>query len=563
LRRLPIAILVAWLGGCSPDGSDPLARGRRALRDGDPQEAFRILAPAVEEDESAEARFHLAVAGVRTLRISRAAASAARAAELAPDDAAAHMLKAVLDARRSLTLRARESAARAIQLAPERPDLRVAYAQILLVQGRQGTPEYAASQAELREALRREPEDPRARFWLAKALVFGDEREEGANILDSLVGEGLEFGELLFLRGITKLRARDFAGAASDFERALSLGATDPAVHFDLARAYARLGRNDDAEEQRRLHDAATRREEYVAGLWLSYSLESADVAVATELGRVLTELERYDEAIPLLDSLCEDEPELPAPPLLLARAALEGSRCETAGRAAASARELAPGNPEALHLAALVALECGEAEDALAPAREAVRLSPDEAEYRFTLIDALLDAGLVEEAARAIDEARARVTRHPRLDAAQGRMLRASGRPGEAVRALTAALDQRPRRYRWLYERGLARLDAGDAAGAEEDFRVAIGIAPLWIPAHEALVRAVRSAGGKPGREEAELREARRRSTEIAELRERVGRDPSDFARALRLADLLDDCGLPAPAGRVRARAFAWEPVA
>ncbi|MGQ0720141.1 MAG: tetratricopeptide repeat protein [Candidatus Eiseniibacteriota bacterium] len=564
MRRLPIAISLALLGGCSPEGDDAVARGRRALEAGDPQEAFRILAPAVAGGtESAEARFHLAVAGARTLRISGAAASAARAAELAPEDAGAHMLKAVLDARRSLTLRARESAARAVQLAPDRPELRLAHAQILLVQGRQGTPEYAASQAELREALRRQPDDPRARFWLAKALVLGDEQEEGAKILDSLVDEGLEFGELLHLRGITRLRTRDFAGAAADCERALALGATDPAVHFNLSRAYARLGRHDDAEEQRRLHEVATKREEYVGGLWLSYSLESGDVAVATELGRVLTELERHDEAIPLLDSLCEDEPELSAPPPLLARAALDASRCETATRAAASAQELAPEDPEVLNLAAVVATECGAVDDAVPPAREAVRLVPEETEYRFTLLDALLDAGLVEEGARVLEEARALVNRHPRLDAARGRILRATGHPGEAVRALTAALDQRPRRHRWLYERALARLDGGDARGAEADLRAAIELAPLWIPPREALIGAVRAGGGHVGREEGELRDARRRIAAVAELRERVGRDPSDFARALELAGLLSDCGLAAEAGRVRARAFAWEPVA
>jgi Flp pilus assembly protein TadD len=552
------------LSGCSSGGDDAVARAERALRDGDPQEAFRTLAPVVAEgDAGAGAQFHMALAGIRTLRISVAAASAARAAEFAPDDARVQMLKAVLDSRRSLTQRARDSAERAVRLSPEWPELRVAHGQILLVQGRQGTPEHAASQAELREALRREPRDPRARFWLAKALVLGDEHEEGAKILDALVEEGLEFGEMLHLRGITRLRERDFAGARADLERAVALGTDDPAVHFNLSRALARLGREAEAEEERGRYEIATRREEYVSGLWLSYSLESGDLGVATELGRILTELERYEEAVQLLESLCEDQPEIPAPALLLARAALQASRGETARRAAVRACDLAPDDAEARHLAALAAMECGDGAAAAAAAREALRLAPEEPEYRLTLIDALLDAGLVEEAARSLEEAKVRAMRHPRLDAARGRMSRVSGRAAEAERALTAALDQRPRRHRWLHERGLARLDQADAGGAEQDFRAAVELAPLWIPPWEGLVVAARAAGRGGDAEQRELREARRRSAAVRELRERVGRDPSDFRRALELADLLAECGLLAEAGRVRARAFAWEPAA
>jgi Flp pilus assembly protein TadD len=50
-------------------------------------------------------------------------------------------------------------------------------------------------------------------------------------------------------------RKRDFDGAAQHLERSVQLNGGDSAVHFHLARVYDRLGRREDAQRERALHE--------------------------------------------------------------------------------------------------------------------------------------------------------------------------------------------------------------------------------------------------------------------------------------------------------------------
>jgi tetratricopeptide (TPR) repeat protein len=51
--------------------------------------------------------------------------------------------------------------------------------------------------------------------------------------------------------GQVKLQANDIAGAIADLETAVKLEPDSPSVHYTLARAYQRAGRNADAERER------------------------------------------------------------------------------------------------------------------------------------------------------------------------------------------------------------------------------------------------------------------------------------------------------------------------
>ncbi|NNE43952.1 MAG: tetratricopeptide repeat protein, partial [Gemmatimonadetes bacterium] len=329
MRFFLIAPLIAVVAGCSVAPEDALTRAESALEAGRPRDAFRTLVPeAASRAESGEFHCLLANASFRTARVSAAAVSAGRACELLPSDPRPLALKAMADRRRSLVLQARESAAAAADLAPDGPagsPYKVVLGETLLAQGRQGTPDHGAARDAFRAAL--ETADPagpvvaQARFGLARALVHGDEHEEAEPLLDRMIeSDGMDFGDVRYLRGLTRLRARDFAGAADDFEWAARLGAPDPGVHFNRARALQRLGDRAGAEDERARYEAAREREEYVSGLLLSYCLESGDVAVATELGRVLIELRRYEDALDVLESLCFDQPKSPRPHVLWVR---------------------------------------------------------------------------------------------------------------------------------------------------------------------------------------------------------------------------------------------------
>lgn len=574
LRFLPIAprptlsaVAAVAVAGCSLGPGGPEERGRAALERGDPQEAYRVLAPAAEADPAAgELRLLLGAAGLRTLRLSQAALAVTRAVELLPGDPRGFALKAAVAERRSLALLARESAAESVRLAPEDAALRVGQGLVLLSQGRQGSPDHAGAEAAFREALRLAPGDPVARFGLAKALVGGERHEEATPILDELIDEGVEFGEVLSLRGLARTRGRDFEGAAADLRRALQLGARDPGVHFALARTLIRMDRREEAEEQRRLHEAAKEREGLVDGLLLRYSVASGDVAAATDLGRVLTDVGRTADAITVLQSAAADYPDLPRPRLFLARAAFLAELYDLAAAESEAALALAPDLAEASHLAANVALAREDGTAALKHAQESVRLGPGPelpaAEQALTLAAAFLAAGRPEDALAAI--ARGPGASGPRAEEVRGRALLAAGRAAEAERALSDALRSRGFRYRWFWSRGRARLALGSAGPAADDFRSAAELAPWWPPAWEQLGEALRAKGDGDRAAEAERkhREAVALEERVRALRPAVIRDPADRARAMELAALLQESGRLDEAGRVRARAFEnWGP--
>lgn len=571
MRFLPIALSLALLaaasaGGCSGPGGVP-ERARAALERGDPREAHRLLAPAAAADpESGEIRLLLAAACLRTLRLSQAAEAVTRAVELLPGEPSAFALKAAVAERRSLALLARESAAESVRLAPEDAAAHVGLGLVLLSQGRQGSPDHEGAQAAFREALRLAPGDPVARFGLAKALVGGDRHDEALPLLDALIAEGAETGEILALRGLVRSRQRDFEGASADLRRALQLGATDPGVHFALARALIRLDRPDEAEEQRRLHEAAKERAGYVDALFLRYAVASGDIAVATELGRALTDVGRTADAVTVLQSLADDHPDLPRPHLFLARAAFAAELFDPAAEETEAALALVPDLVEAHHLAANVALAREDGERALKHAEESVRLGPGQelgpSEQALTLAEALLAAGRPADALEAL--ASAPGAGSPRAEEIRGRALLAAGRAADAELVLAGALRNRGFRYRWFHSRGRARLAVGNAGAAADDFRSTIDLAPWWPPAWEQLAEALRAKGDDDRAADAERRgrEAAVREERVLALRAAVFRDPADRARAMELAALLQESGRLDEAGRIRTRAFEnWGP--
>ena len=61
--------------------------------------------------------------------------------------------------------------------------------------------------------------------------------------------------EAHYLAGLVLERQGEFAAAATHLERSIALDAASPAPHYRLARVYARLGRKEDSERERALHE--------------------------------------------------------------------------------------------------------------------------------------------------------------------------------------------------------------------------------------------------------------------------------------------------------------------
>jgi tetratricopeptide (TPR) repeat protein len=102
----------------------------------------------------------------------------------------------------------------------------------------------------------------------AKALVaqlppagFPAEAQTAMDLVQKSLALNDDEAESHYLAGLLLDRKREFAKAASELERSIQLNAKDPAAHYRLARVYDRLGRRDDAEQQRALHEKLSEEE--------------------------------------------------------------------------------------------------------------------------------------------------------------------------------------------------------------------------------------------------------------------------------------------------------------
>jgi Flp pilus assembly protein TadD len=76
--------------------------------------------------------------------------------------------------------------------------------------------------------------------------------------ISALVTPALELNPshvLLYLyRGKARMALADYEGAVEDFRSVIRINPFDPEVHALLARGFAQLGRDDDAEFERKQH---------------------------------------------------------------------------------------------------------------------------------------------------------------------------------------------------------------------------------------------------------------------------------------------------------------------
>jgi len=147
---------------------------------------------------------------------------------------------------------------RTIQLAPEVVQPYVFLGRILEHAGDR-LPEVTARFAEYQA---RNPKEPLGYVLHAKGIIAqlppGGKPPEAQTALD-LLQQALALkeddAEAHYLAGILLERQGEFAKAATHLERSIALNGSDPAPHFRLARVYARLGRKEDSERERELHE--------------------------------------------------------------------------------------------------------------------------------------------------------------------------------------------------------------------------------------------------------------------------------------------------------------------
>jgi len=155
-------------------------------------------------------------------------------------------------------------------------------------------------------------------------------------------------------------------------------------------------------------------------------------------------------------------------------------------------ATEMDPGYVVAWAHLGVVRLQRGRNAEAIAALREALRLDPDNEDYRFNLANALARQG---DHAAVLDVLRTPPPRRADLLALQGMSLRGMGQLGAAVARLRQAAEQAPRDVDILNNLGVVLAENGDTAGARESWLRVLEISP----ANETARNNLRARGGIP----------------------------------------------------------------
>jgi Flp pilus assembly protein TadD len=215
---------------------------------------------------------------------------------------------------------------------------------------------YEQALMEVDEGLRIGAKDPYL-LGLKGMLSMDSNPALAESLLAAPAGSGLVEPEFLFQYGLLLLSSERPDQAVGVLAAASELKPFDLEIREALAAALRRAGRLEESE--RVFHDLASRGRE-----------------VGLQLGRVLMEQERYDEALELLSTLAPTAEVLDRKAMCLFRL----GRSDEALEAERRALEERPGWPVAMINLAVILAERGEFEEARALLERALEIDPENA---------------------------------------------------------------------------------------------------------------------------------------------------------------------------------------
>jgi Flp pilus assembly protein TadD len=94
------------------------------------------------------------------------------------------------------------------------------------------------------------PGDASARYHLAFTQLAQQKTDQAIPLLREVVAEQPNYAEAHYSLGKVLLQQEDVAGAIENLEAATRLDARKSYSHYQLARAYQRAGRNEEAQKE-------------------------------------------------------------------------------------------------------------------------------------------------------------------------------------------------------------------------------------------------------------------------------------------------------------------------
>ena len=297
--------------------------------------------------------------------------------------------------------------------------------------------------------------------------------------------------ESLIDAGSQLIEAENYAAALDKLDRAARLDPKDPRPRYLAAVAWEKKGDLPKAEK----------------GFRDALALDPKLADVRGELGALLQDLGRSDEAVVELKKAVQLQPDLGDAWFNLGQAELKRRHCEQAEVAFGRAAALKAGDPDPLIQRTVALRECKKIDEAVKTARQAVKGAPSSAPAQVNL-------GLALEAQGKVDDARAALTAATRLKGdyatgwwSLGLLELHAKRPTEAKAAFERSRTLAPTAAH-IADLGRAWRDLGDFAKAETSFKEALAKDAKFGPGHFYLAQ-LYAASGRCGEMVTELEQS------------------------------------------------------
>jgi tetratricopeptide (TPR) repeat protein len=124
---------------------------------------------------------------------------------------------------------------------------------------RNGHPKDAVE--ELRTALKQSPSDVSAKYHLAFALIQIQQKEEAQSLLRDVIQQDPKRADAYYELGKLQLEQGDTKGAVASLETGTKVGPDADYIHYQLAMAYRRDSREEDAQREIKLYQTLKNRQ--------------------------------------------------------------------------------------------------------------------------------------------------------------------------------------------------------------------------------------------------------------------------------------------------------------
>ena len=144
---------------------------------------------------------------------------------------------------------------------PEVPGIHFRLGRLLLSKPNPGADVAEQAKKEFVEELRIDPRNAGAEYILGELARENQQWDEAVEHLSRAAKLDVSFGDAYLGLGQSLISMKKFSAAIEPLETAVRLEPQNPAAHYNLATAYSRTGRKQDAEKEFAIHRQMTQKE--------------------------------------------------------------------------------------------------------------------------------------------------------------------------------------------------------------------------------------------------------------------------------------------------------------